>query len=76
MSMLGLCGAVYLPVAAVILLLVRLSLRSEPTAHGQIVGRQLGLILAIFWPLVLIWIAIVGVRFGLSAALRLIRGAS
>lgn len=39
---------------------VRLMLRSEPTAHGQIVGRQVGCIIAALWPVALPWIGLVG----------------
>lgn len=41
-----------------------LSLGSEPTAHGQIVGRQFGCLLAVFWPLALAY----GVGFGIGFA--------
>jgi hypothetical protein len=34
-------------------LLTRLLLRHEPTAHGQIVGRQIGRIVGLFWPVAL-----------------------
>lgn len=35
------------------------SLRNEPTAHGQIVGRQLGLALAIMWPIALAYFLVI-----------------
>jgi hypothetical protein len=42
-------AAIYVGVAIAIYAAVLLSLRSEPTAHGQIVGRQMGCLLAVFW---------------------------
>ena len=34
-----------------IVMLVRIALKNEPTAHGQIVGRQVGCIVAVLWPI-------------------------
>lgn len=43
---------VYVTGFILIQLLTKLSLRSEPTAHGQIVGHQIGCIVGLLWPLV------------------------
>ncbi len=64
--MLGNIIILYLAGFAAIMVLTRLSLRSEPTAHGQIVGRQMGFIVGLFWPIAIPWIivslAVFGVR--------------
>ena len=50
-----------------IVVLTRLVLRSEPMAHGQIVGTQIGCLVALFWPVALPIIII-------ASAAALIRG--
>ena len=49
---------VYVAVAAAIIRLVRWSLCGEPTAHGQIVGTQIGCLIAMLWPLALPFVAV------------------
>lgn len=57
----------------VITVLVQFGLRSEPTAHGQSVGTQIGCIAALLWPIVLPWILIVLVWQGIAFAFRWVR---
>ena len=42
---------IYVAVFVLLQILTKLALRGEPTAHGQIVGRQIGCIVALFWPI-------------------------
>jgi len=50
--------AIYAAVAIAIFVAFKLSLRSEPTAHGQIVGAQIGFWLAVLWPLALAYFVV------------------
>lgn len=51
-----------------------LALRKEPTAHGQIVGTQMGCLLALLWPLALVYGVIFGIGFAGVKAWQAITG--
>lgn len=53
---------------------VHWSLRKEPTAHGQIVGRQMGCLVALLWPIALPWFALVGIAVLVSKAWARLHG--
>lgn len=59
---------------ALVQLLTWLGLRSEPTAHGKIVGSQMGCIVGLSWPFVLPYFALFGLGYALWKAWRWIRG--
>lgn len=42
----------------------RWSLRSEPTTHGQIVGRMAILVISVFWPVALAFLIVALVCLG------------
>ena len=52
--------AIYAAGFVAINVLAWLSLRSEPTDHGRIVGRQIGCAAAVLWPIFVPYIVIVG----------------
>lgn len=54
----------------IIQIAVRLMLKSEPTAHGQIVGRQFGCIIGLVWPIALPWFLLVGLFVGAGRLFR------
>lgn len=39
-------------------------LRNEATAHGQAVGRQMGCIIGLLWPIALLYFMVVGIVLG------------
>lgn len=50
----------YLIGLVAVVVLVQWAISGEPTAHGQIVGTQIGCLIALVWPLALLWFALIG----------------
>lgn len=65
--------AIYLAGFGAINILTWLCLRREPTAHGKIVGTQIGFWLGLLWPLALIWFTLVGIGFVANLAYIAVR---
>ena len=63
----------YLIVAGLIVVGTLIALRGEPTAHGQIVGFQVGCILAVLWPIAIPWILLCLASIGIRKAYRRIK---
>lgn len=61
---------IYLVVAIVIYLLGRSILRDEPTAHGQIVGGMVLIVVTVLWPIALCFFAVLLVWRAILAAKR------
>lgn len=66
---LELLAAIYVGVFLLIQVATSVLLRSEPTAHGQIMGRQVGCGLGLVWPIALPYLLVVGLIVGVSKLL-------
>lgn len=51
----------------------RLALRSERTAHGQIIGRRVLLVIGVFWPVALFWFLLIGGGYCVYRLLKRLR---
>lgn len=45
-----------------VMVLVAIALKTEPTAHGQIAGRQIGCVIAVVWPIAVPFLVIVALH--------------
>lgn len=53
--------AIYLIGYVLFQMLVKVCLRSEPTAHGHIVGTQMGCVVGLVWPILIALIPVAAI---------------
>lgn len=56
---------IYVVVFAAIVLAAKISLRTEPTAHGKAIGTGCAVAIGAVWPVALPYFVVVGILFGL-----------